>query len=146
MVFYRKTRMSKKIFFTLGTLLLVCGGIVAYKFLKTSDGWSRAGDRTTTVELLNESVHLGTFNISAAREGLYEIKNNGPRPLIILEATTSCNCTEVEWPRRPIAPGDTARVRFTYTPNDHGRFSKTINLYCNTKPPVLVLRLDGHVE
>jgi hypothetical protein len=137
--------MNKKILSVVCVLLLVGGSVVAWKFLK-ADKRQGTSAPTTSIELLNESLHLGTFDFSETREGTYEIKNTGTHPLIILEVTTSCNCTEIAWPSAPVQPGDTARIRVTYTPNARGRFSKTINLYCNTTPSHAVLRLDGHID
>jgi hypothetical protein len=138
--------MKRIFFFAAGILLLITGGTVAWKSLKMTENSDLPRARTTTIEVLNESIHLGIFNISETREGVYEIRNSGKEPLIILDATTSCNCTTVEWPRKPVAPGDTARIRVTYTPSDRGRFTKTIDLSCNTTPSLTILRLDGRIE
>jgi hypothetical protein len=138
--------MNKKFFPVVCALLLAGGGIVAWKYLKTSDKKELLRERTTVIEVLDEHLHFGTFDLAETREGVYEIKNKGENPLIILDVTTSCNCTEIAWPRKPVPPGDTARIRVTYTPNERGRFSKTIDLYCNTSPRLTILRLDGHIE
>jgi hypothetical protein len=139
--------MKKNFFFTLiGMLLVGTGGVIAWKSLVTSEKEGSLKRRSTTIEVLNESLHLGSFNFSETREGVFEIKNTGDNPLIILDASTSCGCTGVTWPKKPVAPGDTARVQITYTPNARGRFSKSVDLYCNTVPPLTVLRLDGDIE
>ncbi|MDR2413800.1 MAG: DUF1573 domain-containing protein [Odoribacteraceae bacterium] len=138
--------MKRIFFFAIAALLIITGGVFSWKTLRIKENESITRRETTSVEVLNERVHLGTFNISEAKEGVFEIRNSGEIPLIILDATTSCNCTTVEWPRKPVNPGDTARVRVTYTPNDRGRFSKTIDLYCNTLPALVTLRVDGYIE
>ncbi|MDR2129975.1 MAG: DUF1573 domain-containing protein [Odoribacteraceae bacterium] len=138
--------MSKIFFFILGALLLASGAVFTWKLLETSEKENITRGGTTTLQVLNESIHLGTFPFAEQREGVFKMINAGKKPLIILEATTSCNCTEVTWPREPIAPGDTARIHITYTPNARGRFAKTIDLYCNTVPPVTILRFDGSIE
>jgi hypothetical protein len=138
--------MSKIFFSILLIILLAGGGFLAYKHLITSEKSEKPEKRVTSIKILDPRLDLGTFPFSETREGVYRIKNEGKNPLIILEANTSCNCTDLEWPRQPIPPGDTARIHVTYTPNARGRFSKIIDLYCNTVPPVTLLRLEGHIE
>jgi hypothetical protein len=138
--------MSKIFFSILLVILVAAGGFLTCKYLITSEKQEATGKRVTSMKILDSRLDLGTFPFSETREGVYRIVNEGKNPLIILEATTSCNCTDLEWPMQPISPGDTARVHVTYTPNARGRFSRTIDLYCNTVPPVTLLRLEGHIE
>ena len=35
----------------------------------------------------------------------FKIKNDGDKPLVISNVTTSCGCTVADWTKEPIAPG-----------------------------------------
>ena len=127
-------------------MLLVIVGALAWKVLRTNNNDSATRRPTTTIELLEKKLHLGTFNISEVRNGRFRIRNSGEKPLIILDAAASCNCTTLLWPRKPVSPGDTAVIQVTYTASERGRFAKTIDLYCNTSPSLTTLHIDGYIE
>lgn len=42
------------------------------------------------------------------------IRNVGDKPLIIMDVSTSCGCTSVEYERKPIPPGERGRLSFTF--------------------------------
>ena len=47
----------------------------------------------------------------------------------MLEARPTCGCTDASYPEEPVAPGDTAVIRFTYDPTGRpGRFDKSIKV------------------
>jgi len=99
-----------------------------------------------SVEITNPVIDLGTFRQREVKKGEYAICNNGTSPLIILKAVSSCNnCIDVEYPQKPIPPGQTAWIKVTYTANSPGRFNKTIDIHTNTKPQVNTLRIEGVV-
>lgn len=52
-------------------------------------------------------------------EWSYSITNKGDLPLIITDCKVECSCTEVDYPRMPIAPGKTEMVRVRF--NTKGR-------------------------
>lgn len=56
--------------------------------------------------------------------------NDGTDPVSITEVRPSCGCTSADYPKEPVAPGDTAIVSFTYDPFMRpGRFEKTVKVY-----------------
>jgi hypothetical protein len=58
--------------------------------------------------------------------------NKGTAPLIIMKTHTSCVCSEVTFPPRPVMPGDSALIRVKYDPSKQkGAFFKTIHVYSN---------------
>lgn len=44
----------------------------------------------------------------------YEFTNTGDAPLIISECEVSCECTKVEFPKEPIPPKGTGKIKVTF--------------------------------
>jgi hypothetical protein len=81
--------------------------------------------------------------------GTYEFKfkNTGNEPLIISNAQGTCGCTVPEWPREPIAPGQSATIKVKYDTKIVGPFSKGVTLTSNaTNEPTKMIRIKGTVE
>ena len=59
-----------------------------------------------------ELVDMGTYNQYDDDSSRCEFvfTNTGKEPLIIEKAKGSCGCTVPEWPKEPIAPGETAKI------------------------------------
>ena len=76
----------------------------------------------------------------------FEFRNTGSEPLVISKVRTSCGCTVPEYSEEPIAPGAVGHVKITFNPSGRpGKFSKSINVYTNTKPERTILRIIGEV-
>lgn len=74
----------------------------------------------------------------------FTILNRGTAPLTLFEVISSCGCTEVDWPRKPIAPGGKGTISATFK-NEDGPvpFDKVLTVYYSgegTKPFLLHLR------
>lgn len=75
-------------------------------------------------------------------ETTFNFKNTGKSELIITNAIGSCGCTVPEWPKEPIAAGESGQIKVKF--NSQGKpnkQSKTITLTTNTangKETVLV--------
>ncbi|HET8574278.1 MAG TPA: DUF1573 domain-containing protein [Edaphocola sp.] len=67
---------------------------------------------------------FGTVKEGAKVEHDYVFKNVGDQPLQILRVDASCGCTTPEWPKRPIMPGKTEKIKVTF--NSAGNVGKTI--------------------
>ena len=77
---------------------------------------------------------------------IFEFTNTGDQPLLIQNAKGSCGCTVPEWPRQPIAPGQTGEIKVKYDTNRVGNFSKSVTLTTNSSAnPTVVLRIKGQV-
>lgn len=72
--------------------------------------------------------------------------NTGNAPLILQNVNTSCGCTIPEWPKEPIMPGKSAKIKVVYDSNRLGSFSKTITVLSNGKTGTIYLTIKGNVE
>ena len=72
--------------------------------------------------------------------------NEGKEPLIISNARASCGCTVPEWPKEPILPGKSAKIKVQYATSRVGSFNKNITIISNAKNEYVVLTIKGNVE
>lgn len=77
---------------------------------------------------------------------VFTVKNEGDKPLVISNVTTSCGCTIADWTKNPIAPGATGIVSSTFDAKALGRFQKSIGVYCNASARPIYLTLRGEVS
>ena len=58
---------------------------------------------------------------------VFEFVNTGNRPLNIMDVKPSCGCTNVEWPKVPIMPGQKGKIQLGLkTEEQHGVFNKEV--------------------
>ncbi|MGF7140809.1 DUF1573 domain-containing protein [Roseimarinus sediminis] len=80
-------------------------------------------------------------------EAVFTFTNAGNQPLVLNNVRASCGCTTPQWTKEPVLPGKTGEIKVGYNPkNRPGPFSKTVNVYANTQPSVVVLNIKGKVE
>ena len=74
----------------------------------------------------------------------FTITNKGTKPAVIYNVISSCGCTDVEWTREPLKPGDSGKVSAKYS-NDEGPypFDKSITVYLSDIKKPVVLKLRG---
>src|SRR6056297_914495 len=69
---------------------------------------------------------FGTISLREKAQYSFDFSNPGKTPLIINNVKTSCGCTIPEWPRKPVKPGDKAKIKVVYDSASPGVFYKTI--------------------
>jgi hypothetical protein len=67
--------------------------------------------------------------------------------LIIQNIVASCGCTTPDWTKDPIQPGAAGKITAIYDPAGRGagQFSKTLSVYTNSVPNIVVLTIKGEV-
>lgn len=64
----------------------------------------------------------------------FEFKNTGDEPLLVISARASCGCTRPEYPKHPIKPGHSDKIKVTYVPAGRpGAFEKMVTVKTNAK-------------
>jgi hypothetical protein len=101
----------------------------------------------TKMQLSATEHDFGTFKEEAGRQTFdFIVTNTGTDPLVIQNVVASCGCTTPEWTKQPIPAGGNGKVTAIYDPKDRpGQFNKTLTVYANTKPEVVVLTIKGEV-
>ena len=100
------------------------------------------------VMTLAEKEHdYGTFKEEAGPQKYdFIVSNTGNQPLVIQNIVASCGCTTPEWTKEPIPAGGKGKITAIYDPrNSPGKFSKSLNVYTNSKPEVVTLVIKGEV-
>lgn len=137
--------MNKQILVYVILLVVISMGSISLwlAFSGAMNDWKNAP--STTVEIPLESIDLKTIHYDEHPQVTYTIENTGTHPLIIKDVQASCGCTNPNWDKRPVLPGKTATILVMFKPNSLGRFTKSIQVLCNTSPALHELKLEGHV-
>ena len=71
---------------------------------------------------LDKTVHdFGDILVSDGPvTATFTVKNVGEKALLIYNVVSSCGCTNVEWTRKPIAPGETGTIKATFKNDEKG--------------------------
>ena len=95
---------------------------------------------------LNSDIHdfgdilLGSGPVSCS----FSVKNVGKEPVAIYSVVSSCGCTDVEWTKAPIKPGETGKISVTYSNNEAPLpFDKNLTAYFSDAKKPVILRLRG---
>jgi len=105
-----------------------------------------APEDAAKIEFEEEVFDFGDIAEGDVVEHIFNFKNTGNNPLIISKATGSCGCTVPEWPRDPIAPGQTGELKVKFnSKGKEGEQDKRVTIQANTIPNNTVIRIVGAV-
>lgn len=77
----------------------------------------------------------------------YTFINSGSEPLIITDIKVACSCTTFEFPKKPVAPGETAQISVKFdTGKKIGYQDRTLEIYSNAKKSPEIIRFKGTVN
>lgn len=95
-----------------------------------------------------EAVHdFGKVKQDSENKYTFTFTNTGKDPLVITDAVGSCGCTVPDYPKHPIAPGETGAINVVYKPGkQEGNQNKTVTVTANTEPSQTVLRITADVQ
>ncbi len=66
----------------------------------------------------------------------FEFTNVGTEPIIVMNVTPSCGCTNVEWSKNPVLPGEKGFIQLGLkTEEQHGVFHKEVYIQSNAITP-----------
>ena len=88
---------------------------------------------------------FGTLKAGESKVGTLTFTNVGSKPLILDDVISSCDCTEVEWPRNPIMPGKSATIVAKYIAKTTGPINKWITVLSNAETDRVILKTKGNV-
>lgn len=87
----------------------------------------------------------GTIVQGGDGNSVFTFTNKGEKPLVLSNVRASCGCTVPQWPREPIAPGETGEIKVKYNTRIKGTFAKSITVNSNAANSVVRLRVKGQV-
>jgi hypothetical protein len=96
--------------------------------------------------VFDKTVHdYGTIEKASDGTSTFTFTNKGQKPLILNNVRASCGCTVPEWPKQPVAPGESGEIKVKYNTNIAGNFNKTITVSSNAVNSTVTLRVRGNV-
>ncbi len=89
----------------------------------------------------------GTINeADGKKEAVFEFVNTGDSVLVVTRVQPSCGCTAGDWTKSPIPPKGKGFVSAVFDPRGQaGHFTKSVSVFSNAKPAVVVLVIEGTV-
>ncbi len=133
------------------TFLLTLALLAIISFSANAQNWgsgsaSLSSSSKTGVSWDKMEIDMGEVKQNNPQDAVFNMTNNENRPVFITKAVGSCGCTHVEYPKRPIKPGETVKIRTVYDAEDLGVFNKTVTLTLNIEESTQVLKLNGVVR
>ncbi len=102
---------------------------------------------TPVFTFTQEAHDFGVIEEGTKAEHDFAFTNTGDAPLIISNAKGSCGCTVPQWPREPIAPGETGMIHVVFDSSGKpGQQTKQVTLNANTVPNTKVLTINAQVQ
>lgn len=115
---------------------------------------AQPGRKTITLEAAGQaSIKFETFihdfgTIVEGTQATYDFvyTNTGKAPLILTDVKPPCSCTTPEWPKDPLMPGKSAKIKVTFdSKGKPGTFSKTIEVKHNGESGTEYITIKGIV-
>jgi len=90
-----------------------------------------------TFKFLDGETHdFGIIKRGPAAGHTFKFKNVGTEPIIVMNVTPSCGCTNVDWSKNPVLPGQEGFIHLDLkTEEQHGIFHKEVYIQSNAKTP-----------
>jgi peptidoglycan-associated lipoprotein len=114
--------------------------------LPENDNGSASLPGLPVLEFEKPELDLGSVTQGEKKKAAFKFKNTGDADLII-EVATACECTELDWPREPVKPGETGEITIEYDSKDkEGQQDVTVDVFANTEPLVTQASFSIFVE
>lgn len=102
---------------------------------------------TTSIAFEHTDFDFGVVDDGEKVRHTYKFKNTGNEPLIISSAKGSCGCTVPQWPKDPIAPGESGQIDVEFdSKGKPGKQTKRVTVTANTVPAQTFLNITGTVN
>lgn len=92
------------------------------------------------------TVDFGTLKVGDVKIVTITYTNIGKKPLILDDVISSCDCTTVEWSKKPVMPGQKGTIKAKYTAKNTGLISKRLTVLSNANTDRVILQLKGEVK
>ncbi len=107
-----------------------------------------ASSENAPIMTFEESEHdFGNITQQKKVQHTFAFKNTGKSPLIIQSASAMCGCTVPEWPKEPVAPGESGKISVEFDPQGKmGQQSKQVTIRANTQPEIVQLLIKANIQ
>ena len=128
--------MKTLIVFIFGVFMIA--GAIAQEATQTASG--------PEITFSETEFQFGDIHQGDKVEHVFAFENTGTEPLIITNVQTTCGCTAPNWPRDPIAPGQSSEIKVVF--NSTGKMGmqrKVITVISNAVSPSAKLMIVSNV-
>ena len=92
--------------------------------------------QTPKIEFVEQEYDFGSFEPvgnDTLKSHSFRFYNTGQAPLVILHVATGCGCTQPQYTKTPIPPGESGVVTVNYKGYGQrvGKFRKSVTVYSN---------------
>ncbi len=115
-------------------------------FAQTTNKAELTVDGKASFKWKSNVIDFGEIKQNVPKTAEFELTNTGTAPIIINNAIPSCGCTNLDYPKDPIKPGQTVKIKTTYNAAATGAFQKSVTVYMNATPEPQVLEIKGVVK
>lgn len=111
-----------------------------------TDSLSKAAAQLGKVEFEESAYDFGQVKEGAQVKHTFVLKNAGDAPVILSKVTASCGCTQPEFSKSPILPGETSNIQVTFNSEGQvGKQQKIITIQSNASNGLTTVQLKGEV-
>ena len=125
------------------SLITLIFGVFVVFYAYAQDETSQPGPSIT----FEQSSHdFGDIHQGDKVTHVFNFENTGDAPLIISNVQTTCGCTATDWPRDPVAPGESASITVNFnSAGKMGRQNKIITIVSNSTASVNQVKIVTNV-
>lgn len=124
----------RKLIITALCVLLAGGSYTAMAQEKQGAAQQKTGPRFKFES--GETHDFGVIQRGPVAMHTFEFTNVGTEPIIVMNVTPSCGCTNVEWSKSPVLPGQKGFIQLGLkTEEQHGVFHKEVYIQSNAITP-----------
>ena len=99
------------------------------------------------IEFAETLYDFGTVDEGETVNKTFKFTNTGQVPLLISDARSTCGCTVADYPKEPVAPGESGSIEVNFnTIKKRNRQKKVVTLTANTYPAETKVALEGFVN
>ena len=118
---------------------------ITYTTAQTADAAPAPDPNAPKFKWSTDVYDFGTIPQAVPATCKYEFVNEGKSPLIINDVQRTCGCTNTDWTKEPIKPGEKGWITATYSAANEGAFTKAITVVSNADTPNVKLTFKGTV-
>lgn len=92
-----------------------------------------------------EEHDFGELKKGDKAETEFTITNTGDADLVIIDVRATCGCTVPQKPEQPIKPGESDKIKVTFSATSVGMQNKAVTMTTNTEEGTKVVRVKANV-
>lgn len=118
---------------------------IAAAFILSAGAMAQMGKPDDVAKFNTNKHDFGKVKQAVPAVYYFEITNKSDKPLVIEGAHSTCGCTVPEFPKEPILPGKTAKLKVEYSAVNGGHFDKPVYVKFAGMTEEKVLGITGEV-